>query len=42
MRIKVAAIQIDSRQNREANLAELERWILAAAADGASLIVTPE
>ncbi len=42
MRIKVAAIQIDSRQDREANLAALEHWILAAAADGAKLIVTPE
>jgi len=42
MRIKVAAIQIDSRQDRDANLAALEHWILAAAADGARLIVTPE
>ncbi|MGT2509897.1 carbon-nitrogen hydrolase family protein [Cupriavidus basilensis] len=42
MPIRVAAVQLDSRQDREANLAALERWILAAADDGAKLIVTPE
>lgn len=42
MPIRVAAIQLDSQQDRDANLAALERWILAAAGDGAKLIVTPE
>ncbi|WP_083384656.1 carbon-nitrogen hydrolase family protein [Cupriavidus sp. USMAHM13] len=42
MGIKVAALQLDSRQDRQANLAALEQGILAAAADGARLIVTPE
>lgn len=39
---RVALIQIDSGTRRDDNLAALEHWILAAAADGAQLIVTPE
>lgn len=42
MPIRVAAIQLDSRQDRETNLAALEHWIMAAAGDGARLIITPE
>lgn len=42
MSIRVAAIQLDSRRDRDANLAALEHWITAAADDGAKLIVTPE
>ena len=42
MSIRVAAIQLDSRRDRDANLAALEHWITAAANDGAQLIVTPE
>lgn len=42
MSIRVAAIQLDSRRDRDANLAALEHWITAAANDGAKLIVTPE
>lgn len=39
---RVALVQINSGRDRDANLAELERWILAAANDGAKLIITPE
>ena len=35
MSIRVAAIQLDSRRDRDANLAALEHWITAAADDGA-------
>ncbi len=39
---RVALVQVDSGRDRDANLAELERWVLAAANDGAKLIITPE
>src|SRR5689334_20866908 len=40
--MRAAAIQLNSRGNKEANLREAERHIRAAAADGAALIVLPE
>lgn len=39
---RVALIQLDSGNNREENLAQIEHWVLAAAKDGAELIITPE
>lgn len=42
MTTRVALIQLDSGNDRAANLAEIERWVLAAAQDGAQLIITPE
>jgi deaminated glutathione amidase len=40
--LKVAAVQLNSTADREANLAVADRLTRAAAADGASLIVLPE
>src|SRR5580693_2012494 len=40
--VKVAAIQLNSTADRAANLADADRLIRAAAADGAKLIVLPE
>jgi predicted amidohydrolase len=40
--LKVAAVQLNSTAEREANLAVADRLTRAAAADGASLIVLPE
>ncbi|MCO7637838.1 carbon-nitrogen hydrolase family protein [Pseudomonas sp. S 311-6] len=42
MTTRVALIQLDSGNDRAANLAEIEHWVLAAAQDGAQLIITPE
>ncbi len=42
MTLKVAAIQLHSGPDLDQNLQNLEKWILAAADDGAQLIVTPE
>jgi predicted amidohydrolase len=40
--MKVAAVQLNSREDREANLAAADRLTRAAAADGAELVVLPE
>ncbi|MBR8168001.1 carbon-nitrogen hydrolase family protein [Burkholderia cenocepacia] len=40
--MKIAAIQMNSQDNKEHNYAEAERLVRAAAKDGASLIVLPE
>ncbi len=40
--MEVAAIQMASGPNVQANLIEAERWITQAAADGARLVVLPE
>ncbi|MFT0212342.1 carbon-nitrogen hydrolase family protein [Pseudomonas sp. F1_0610] len=39
---RVALIQLNSATDREQNLEQIERWVLAAANDGAQLIITPE
>lgn len=40
--IRVALVQLDSGRDRNANLEQIEHWVLAAAKDGAQLIITPE
>jgi predicted amidohydrolase len=40
--MRAAAVQINSTQDRERNLATAERLVRAAAADGASLVLLPE
>src|SRR5258708_5298180 len=40
--MRVAAVQLNSREDKEANLAAADRLTRAAAADGAELIVLPE
>jgi predicted amidohydrolase len=40
--MKVAAVQLNSREDKEANLAVADRLTRAAAADGAELVVLPE
>jgi predicted amidohydrolase len=40
--MKVAAVQLNSREDREANLAAADRLTRAAAADGAEFVVLPE
>ena len=40
--MKVAAVQLNSSADQEANLATADRLTRAAAADGAQLIVLPE
>jgi predicted amidohydrolase len=40
--MKVAAVQLNSREDKEANLAAADRLTRAAAADGAELVVLPE
>jgi len=41
--IRVGVIQMDARQfDKEYNLAEAEKWIVEAAAQGAEIVVTPE
>jgi predicted amidohydrolase len=40
--LKVAAVQLNSTADRDANIALADRLVRAAAADGASLIVLPE
>ncbi len=42
MTIRVAALQLDSGTDWEANLQALEQGVAAAAADGAQLVVSPE
>src|SRR5436305_3442058 len=41
-RLKVAAVQLNSTADRDANIALADRLTRAAAADGARLIVLPE
>jgi predicted amidohydrolase len=40
--MRVAAVQLNSREDRQANLAAADRLTRAAAADGAELVVLPE
>src|SRR6266851_4767986 len=40
--MKVAAVQLNSREDKKANLAVADRLTRAAAADGAELVVLPE
>jgi len=40
--LRVAAVQLNSRNDRDANLAAAERLVRAAAADGAELVALPE
>jgi predicted amidohydrolase len=40
--LRVAAVQLNSRNDKDANLSAAERLVRAAAADGAELVVLPE
>jgi predicted amidohydrolase len=40
--VRVAAVQLNSNGDKERNLAAAERWVRAAAADGAELVALPE
>ena len=42
MKVRVAAVQLNSNGDRARNLAVAERLVRAAAADGAELVALPE